>query len=135
MAATDSLKGLRILVVEDQADSRYVLARLLTFAGATVLNADSAEAALALLTTTAVDIVVSDIEMPSHDGFWLVRELRTHAPNAPPVIAITGRVAPNDRRAILAAGFRAHLPKPADLDELIAAIRHVIGEHRHPPSA
>jgi CheY-like chemotaxis protein len=124
-----SLQNIRILLVEDGDDARDVLDRLLTYAGAAVLAASSAEAGLKVLAAVHVDVLVSDIQMPGHDGLWLIREVRARENlRGLPAIAITARA--EYRGDILAAGFNAHVPKPIDLDVLSRAIHQFVEARR-----
>ena len=121
----DPLSGLRVLVVEDHDDSRYVIVKTLEAAGAAV-DVAGADLALRVIDAFAPDVLVSDINMPKHDGLWLIRELRCRQYQFLPAVAVTARVTTADRRVILAAGFNAHVPKPVDFDELIAVICHLV---------
>jgi len=121
------LRGLHILIVEDDADSRHSLSELIQAAGASVTAAEDGEVALAALERHPADVVVSDIAMPKRDGFWLVGQIRSRERfRHIPVVAVTGMMPAGDRRTILAAGFRAHVPKPVDFDDLVATIRRVV---------
>jgi two-component system CheB/CheR fusion protein len=123
------LRGLHVLIVEDDADSRYVLSMLIQAAGASVTAAEDGEAARAILERQPVDVVVSDIAMPRRDGFWLVREIRSNERfRHIPVIAVTAMMPASDRRTLLGAGFQAHVPKPVDFDDLVTTIRRVVGD-------
>jgi CheY-like chemotaxis protein len=123
----DPLSGLRVLVVEDHDDSRYVIVKTLEAAGASVCDVAGADPALVVIDAFAPDVLVSDINMPKHDGLWLIRELRCRRQyQSLPAVAVTARATAADRRVILAAGFNAHVPKPVDFDELITVIRHLV---------
>jgi CheY-like chemotaxis protein len=123
----DPLSGLRVLVVEDHDDSRYVIVKTLEAAGASVCDVAGADPALVVIDAFAPDVLVSDINMPKHDGLWLIRELRCRRQyQSLPAVAVTARATAADRRMILAAGFNAHVPKPVDFDELITVIRHLV---------
>ena len=126
MSSGRPLQNVRILLVEDSDDSRDVLDHLLTHAGAAVLAAPNADAALNVLADVQVDVLLSDIQMPGHDGFWLIREVRAREHlRSLPAIAITARA--EYRRDTLAAGFDAHVLKPVDLDVLSRAIQQFVG--------
>jgi hypothetical protein len=119
------LDGIRVLVVEDDAEGREVLAALLEVDGANVTSVRSVREALDALDTTRPDVIVSDIGMPDEDGYTFIRRLRSRAAErggAIPVIALTGYVTPEDKARLLAVGFQAHLRKPVDPDELVVAI-------------
>lgn len=115
------LHNLRILVVEDEDDSRELIEMLLTSEGAAVRSAASAISALAMFEESAPDIVVSDIGMPVHDGYWLASEIRSRRTNTP-AIALTAFSADEDVARALESGFHRHLSKPVDLELLVLAL-------------
>ena len=124
------LDGVRVLVVDDQPDARELLSMVLRYAGAEVLTADSAAAALDTLRHTRLDVLVSDIGMPDEDGFALigrVRSLTSEEGGATPAIALTAYATEEDRRRSLSAGFEDHLPKPVEPAELVALVAHLVG--------
>jgi PAS domain S-box-containing protein len=122
-AASASLAGLRVLVVEDDADSRALLAELLTGAGAEVLTAAAAEPALELLAREHVDVLLSDIGLPVTDGYTLMRRVRADRAHATlPAAAITAYAGVEDRKRALEAGFQMHLAKPVEPAELVALV-------------
>jgi two-component system, chemotaxis family, CheB/CheR fusion protein len=114
------LDNLVILVVDDQADTRHLLAKVLHDAGAKVTCVESAQLALAALDSTHPDILVSDIGMPFVDGFELMRRIRAagHHPKELPAVALTAFAHNDDRARALAAGFQEHVAKPVDPYEL-----------------
>ncbi len=120
------LTGVRVLVVDDTPDGLGVVSVVLEQAGATVLGAPSAEEAIRVIARERVDVVVSDIAMPGHDGFWLVDRLR-HDDNEQTrrvvVIAVSG-VVRDERSRILAAGFDDFFQKPIEP----AALCHRVSE-------
>jgi signal transduction histidine kinase/DNA-binding response OmpR family regulator len=121
----ERLDGLRVLLVEDEPDSREILEHVLTTAGATVEPAGSVQAALELFKASPHGVVVSDIGMPGQDGYDLIRAIRRLPPAsgaAVAAIALTAYAREEDRQRALAAGFDLHLPKPIDPRELIASI-------------
>ncbi len=124
--ATPTLDGVRVLVVEDERDSRDLLSSVLALRGADVLSVGSAGEALAVLGRFRPDVVVSDIRMAGKDGYALVRELRARSRHVR-ALALTAFVAAQDREQALAAGFHAHLAKPVDPGELIAAVAGLAG--------
>ncbi len=123
------LRGLRILVVEDDLDSLELTKTLLETAGAQVVACDTAPVALAVIERTAVDLLVADIGLPREDGLWLIREVRRQetAGRRLPAIALTAFATPRDRQTVLDAGYDAHVPKPLDLDMLLERIGRVRG--------
>ena len=125
----EALQGVRVLVVDDDADACQVLLRILEEAGADAVCAISADEALAKLEEYAPQVLVSDIGMPLRDGFDLIREvrLRGYTHQMLPAIALTALSRPEDRRRTLLAGFQLHLAKPIDGSELTAAIGAIIG--------
>jgi signal transduction histidine kinase/CheY-like chemotaxis protein len=117
--------GARVLVVDDEADSRELLLQLLASWGAKAGGAGSVREALAVLAGERPDLIVSDIAMPGEDGFSLLEHVREgdEDRDAPlPVVALTAFARAEDRRRILSAGFDAHVPKPVEPDELRATI-------------
>ncbi len=121
----DTLRGIHVLAVEDDADSLELLRTVLVSQGARVTTAMSAKDAMATLGREIPDIILSDIEMPDGDGYTLVRGLRS-APYAPwrsvPIVAVTAYSRVEDRIRLLSSGFNMHLPKPVDPSELAAVI-------------
>ena len=118
-----SLAGVRVLVVEDHDDSRDVLEQALGFAGATVVTAPTAMAALQVV--DGVDIVVTDIAMPGQDGLWLLDEIRRR-PRRIPVIALSGYSDTFVER-LERATFDRVLRKPIDPWHLAAEITAILG--------
>jgi CheY-like chemotaxis protein len=123
LVAKPLLRGLRVLLVEDEADTRDLLVHLLLACEAEVKAAESASAALSLMTDWQPDILVSDISMPEVDGYAFIRQVRegTQHPNVP-AIALTAHARAEDRRKALAAGFQEHLSKPVSFAKLARAI-------------
>ncbi|WP_293391459.1 CheR family methyltransferase [Nevskia sp.] len=117
-----SLRGYRILIVDDEVGGREAITHLLNAAGAEATAVPSASEALQLLESERYDAMVSDIAMPGTDGYTLVRELRViEAARRLPrtlAIALTGFASIADRDEAIAAGFDGHLTKPADPTEL-----------------
>ncbi len=124
-----TLRGVRVLVVDDDADQREMLTAVLEHLGAVVTTAMSVVEALGLVEREPPDLVISDVGLPGEDGFSLVNRLRAR-PSAVdkdmPVIALTGYDSPHDHARALQMGFRAHLTKPASLDALLATIAAVM---------
>jgi PAS domain S-box-containing protein len=120
------LSGIKVLVVDDQADARELIRRVLAECGAEVLTAGTAGEALVLAARDRPDLAVTDIGMPDVDGYELVKQIRALAAGARiPVIALTALARPEDRRRALRAGFLAHLAKPVDPSELVATIASI----------
>ncbi|HEY9796999.1 MAG TPA: PAS domain S-box protein [Leptolyngbyaceae cyanobacterium] len=127
-----SLKALRILVVDDEADARELLIQILKESGVEVVAVATAEEAIRVLTEQAsrLDVLVSDIGMPNQDGYSLLRRVRSLPPEMGgqiPAVALTAYARTEDRRAAFLAGFQSHLAKPVELAELIAVIANLTG--------
>ncbi len=123
------LRGLRVLVVDDDPFIREVLTVMLRLSGAKVIVVGSAEEALATLVRCRPDVLVSDIRMPGEDGYCLLRKVRDLAPaegGATPAIAITAFGQKEDQARALAAGFQLHLTKPLDPGQLAGAIKSLV---------
>ena len=116
----NNLRHVQILLVDDEADTRETLARLLENHGAYVRVAASAEAALKALDLFEPQLIISDIGMPDIDGYELLRQLRARLPEVP-AIALTAYAAPADIERATAAGFQKHIAKPVEVSELLAA--------------
>jgi hypothetical protein len=128
--AATQLDGISVLLVEDHADSRELLTAMLEGLGAVVYGAAGSREGLALLRKARPDVLVSDVEMPGESGYVLIQKVRGLPPEAgglTPAIALTAYARPDDRMQALAAGFQAHLAKPALPEELAAAIAAVVG--------
>ena len=127
---TDSLRGVHVLLVEDDDDSRALLQTILQYCGALVTAVDSARAAVSTLERVRPDLVLSDLSMPNEDGYWLIRQIRALPPErggTMPVVAITALGHPHGVDRTLAAGFQAHLRKPVDPWELARTIAALAG--------
>ena len=128
-----TLRGLRVLVVEDQADTRAAIRWLLEQCGADVTAVESAALAVAAfrdgLAHRPFDLIVSDIGMPVQDGYELMSELRqmerggAGEQHLTPAVAMTAYARDEDRAKATAAGFQTHLPKPVDPSRLVEALR------------
>ena len=125
-----ALDGLRVMVIDDDADGAELLRRLLQSRGADVTVAGSAQNALRAIEASPPDILISDIGMPDMDGYELIRELRrlpAAAGGRIPAIALTAFARSGDRTRALLAGFQLHLSKPIEAPELLAAIASLAG--------
>jgi CheY-like chemotaxis protein len=124
--AQPSLRGAKVLIVDDERDTRDLLNRILTERGATVVLADSTDEALSQIAKTNPDLLISDIGMPERDGYDLIGQLRNHPDwNAIPAIALTAFAMADDRMQAVRSGYQAHLGKPlmpADLIDTVAAL-------------
>jgi PAS domain S-box-containing protein len=124
------LEGVRVLVVDDEADTRDYLTTLLKQSQADVLAVASAQAALEAVEEWKPDVLVSDIGMPQQDGYSLVRKLRSRSKEQGgkiPAAALTAYARAEDRRRAIQAGFQLHLPKPVDPSELITVVASLVG--------
>jgi CheY-like chemotaxis protein len=116
-------KPLRILLVDDNDDTRTSLTELLTRRGHDVRAAEGVEAALRAAADSEIDLLISDIELVDGTGLQLVQALRAERPV--PAIALSGFGSSDDIEVSRAAGFAIHLVKPIDLPVLEAAIERV----------
>jgi CheY-like chemotaxis protein len=126
---SDALTGIHVLVVDDDADARQLIRTILEYCGALVTAVGSAAAALSALRSVVPDVLLSDISMPEHDGYWLIEQVRALPPDRGgrmPAVALTahGRTHGPDRT--LAAGFQAHLAKPVDAWELCRVLSGLV---------
>ncbi len=124
------LNGLQALLVDDDRDSRELIAFLLEQYGVQVTAVDSASKALSSLGQAKFDLLISDIGMPDMDGYTLIRQIRNQAPSQGgkiPAIALTAYAGEIDQRQALAAGFQQHISKPIDQEVLIQAILTIVG--------
>ncbi|MGH9901801.1 MAG: response regulator, partial [Pyrinomonadaceae bacterium] len=124
------LKGLRVLVVEDELDARELLNLALTQGGAEVRAAASVADALEMLDEWMPDVLVSDIGMPVEDGYDLIGQVRAREPERGgllPALALTGYASTEDAKRARAAGFQMHMSKPIGLAELIAVVANLAG--------
>ena len=120
---TERLDGIRVLVVDDEVDARELFGSILDSAGAGVVTAASAAAALRILAEEPVDVLISDIEMPGEDGYALLAQATTLRHGDPLIaIAVTAYARTTDRRRALEAGFNWHLAKPVEPAELVSIV-------------
>jgi CheY-like chemotaxis protein len=124
------LAGLTVLVVDDDEGNLDYFAMALRAYGARVATASTAVEGLRLVKEQRPHVVLSDIAMVGHDGYWLVREIRRLADESirsVPVVATTAYGREHSRARTLAAGFTEHLPKPVEPDVLCQTIADVAG--------
>jgi CheY-like chemotaxis protein len=126
------LKGLRVLVVDDEARVREAITMVLRDAGSKVTTAASAAEAFAALRDGRWDAVVSDIGMPEEDGYSLIRRVRGLPAQGRGVgaVALTGCARPQDQSRAIEAGFNLHLTKPVEANDLIRAVATVAARPR-----
>lgn len=131
-AIQPDLAGLSVIVVDDDADARDLLRRVLSDCGALVRTAASAVEALQLLAQTKADVLVTDIGMPEADGYELLKRVRALGAShggAIPMIALTAFARSEDRTRALRAGFRMHVSKPVEPIELCVAVANAAGRN------
>ena len=131
-AKTAWLRGLVIVVVDDEADARDLLTTLLRQQGAEVLAASTASEAYRLIAEAVrlPDLLISDISMPGEDGYTLISKIRSLPPaqgGRIPALALTAFGRMEDRVRALTAGFEMHLPKPVELTELVLVAANLTG--------
>jgi PAS domain S-box-containing protein len=121
------LRGVRVMVVEDEPDARDLLERVLRRAGAAVLTAGDANEALRRLPHESIDVVVSDIGLPDMDGYAFVRALRQSSSTAGVrAVAVSAYARVEDRQRALAEGYHRCLAKPVDVQQLIAVVADLV---------
>jgi CheY-like chemotaxis protein len=128
-----SLDGLRVLVVDDEADARDLLELVLTQAGAKVRTAPSAAAGLLALLSFQPDVIVSDIGMADEDGYAFMRRIRAmkEPVSTTPAVALTAYTRSEDKLKAAAMGFSVHLGKPVNPDDLTALVGKLAKNHAH----
>jgi CheY-like chemotaxis protein len=119
------LHGLKVLVVEDEADARDLMEVILRTAGAQVVSVGSVTEALAAFDDARPTLLVSDIGMPDGDGYGLLRRIRERGIDVP-AIAVTAYGRPEDREQARRAGFQLHVPKPIDPARFVDAVRGIV---------
>ena len=129
---TDAIKldGLRVMIVDDEAEARDLLTTMLTRRGAEVKACASAAEALEGIERWRPSLLVSDIGMPGEDGYTLIGKLRALGPERGggiPAVALTAYARSEDRMRALASGFQVHVPKPIEAGELVVVIASLSG--------
>jgi CheY-like chemotaxis protein len=126
-----STAGIRVILVDDEADVRGAVAGLLERAGAAVLPLESGASIELALSDFRPDVLVLDIGMPGEDGYALIRRIR-RLPKASgggvPAISLTAHARDEDRRHALDLGFQAHLAKPVNVAQLLTTIRQLASD-------
>src|SRR5262249_43164938 len=120
--------NLHVLVVDDEPDSRELVAMVLREAGAHTREADSATSALEAIDRGTVDVIVSDIGMPIQDGYSLLRQVRALSRERGgdlPALALSAFTRGEDVEHAREAGFQLHLAKPVEPDALVAAVHRL----------
>jgi PAS domain S-box-containing protein len=117
------LRGLRLLLVEDDPDSQEVVSAILGESGIDVSAAGNAELALDVLASSAIDVILSDVGLPGQDGYAFMKTVRAIPALAKiPAAALTAYAHPEDRQRAVEAGFQRHLRKPLDQTELFTVL-------------
>ena len=125
-----NLAGIRVLVVDDEPDTRELIRQVLAQAQADAVTAGSAADALRAIEAQRPDVVVSDIGMPGRDGYEFIRQLRRlpHGQGGrTPAIALTAFARTEDRTRAMMAGYQVHVAKPIEPAELIATVASLAG--------
>jgi CheY-like chemotaxis protein len=129
---SDVLKGIHILVVEDDDDTRELLKVLLETHGGIVVATASVQEALSAYDRSRPNVIIADIGMPEYNGYTLIgrvrardREYRTIVP----AIALTAFATAIDRDTVLSAGFQIHMPKPFEPTRLISIISDLVAKY------
>ena len=120
-----SLSGLRVLVVDDDADTLKLMTTALTSRQATVTAVSSAGEAIKAIKANRPDVLVSDIAMPDEDGYGLIRRIRALEDQSEPLlpaVAITAYAKEEDRNRALSSGYQIYLAKPIELTELVSVV-------------
>ncbi|KPQ33563.1 MAG: Response regulator [Phormidesmis priestleyi Ana] len=137
LESATNLNDICVLVVDDNDDTREMVACLLEQVGAQVLITASAHEALMRLADASPDILVSDIGMPEMDGYMLMDQVKALPPGQGgqiPAIALTAYAGEIDYQKAMSAGFQQHLTKPVEPDALISAISTLLKLDSLPPN-
>ena len=132
ITAQHSLSGVRVLVVDDERDTRELVAAVLTTCGAEMVSVGSAGEALDQMERQRFDLLISDIGMPEMNGYELIatiRQLAEEHGGRTPAVALTAYAGIDDRKRALAVGYEMHIPKPFVAAELINAAIFLIERH------
>lgn len=127
-----SLKGLRLLVVDNNCDSREILTLTFNMEGAEVIAVSSVKEGLEVMAACKPNILLSEVILPKEDGYSLVKRIRSLKPEQGsriPAIAVTVAAGEADRTRALTAGFNAHVSKPVDLDKLVEIVVMLAGRN------
>jgi CheY-like chemotaxis protein len=127
-----ALDGVRVLVVDDERDTRELIKAILVRCGAEPKTCESVSEALEALRSWRADVILSDIGMPGEDGYSLMKRLigGDSGGEPIPVVALTAYAGTEDRTRALDAGFRVHLAKPIEPGELVAVISNLVGKKK-----
>jgi len=133
VAGDRPLDGVRVLVVDDDVDTRQVISLMLERVGAEARSTNSVGLALGIMDIWEPNVLVSDIAIPLEDGYVLISKLRSRSPEKGgeiPALAITAYARAEDRARILSAGYQMHMAKPIEPDNLIAAVAALAAHKR-----
>lgn len=126
---TDSLKGLHLLLVEDDEDSREMLKIMFEQYDMKIAAVASAAEALEAIRQIQPDVLISDVGLPGVDGYELIRKIRLLSPEqggTVPAVALTGYASLQDRARALDSGYQEHLSKPVDIDRLLELVKGLV---------
>jgi PAS domain S-box-containing protein len=132
-----SLQGLRVLVVDDEQDTRELIQEVLKECGAEVITSNSVADALVAIEQHQPDILISDLGMPDEDGYSLISKIRAlpaEEGGLIPAAALTAYARAEDRMRVLRSGFQFHLPKPVDSAELVTVVASLAGRAYKEPA-
>jgi PAS domain S-box-containing protein len=124
-APLPELRGINVLVVDDEDDARELMRAVLEECGSHVVTASSVAEAMEALEESVPDVLISDIGMPGENGYDLIRRVRALSPakgGNVPAAALTAYARAEDRRKVLTAGYEMHVPKPVDPAELVNVV-------------
>jgi CheY-like chemotaxis protein len=127
-----SLLGVRVLVVDDEVDTRDFITTVLQQCEAEVTAVASVTEALQVILHWKPDVLVSDIAMPDEDGYSLIRQVRSQPPEQGgtiPAAALTAYTRAEDRTRAIQAGYQLHLPKPIEPAELATVVASLVARH------
>jgi len=130
MTESQQLEGVRVLVVEDHADTRQLFCAVLRASGAEARGTESTEGAMKALATFSPDVLVVDIGLPGEDGYSLIRRVRARPAGTGgnvPAMAVTACTQPQERARALWRGFQMHVPKPVDPEDLVGRVAKLVG--------
>ncbi len=133
LAPESVLRGVRVLIIDDEQDAREMLEAILAQHGAEVRVSGSTDEALKIFDQWVPEILVSDIGMPYEDGYSLIDRVRAREPDRGgniPAIALTGYARPEDRLRLLSSGYQDYLSKPVEMRSLIDAVANLVGRVR-----
>jgi CheY-like chemotaxis protein len=125
-----SLQGLRVLVVDDEADTRDMMCAVLEHCRIDVVTARSTSEAMEAIAQFRPDVLISDLGMPEEDGFALIAQVRAlpaERGGQIPAAALTAYVRAEDRMKVLRSGFQLHVPKPFEPAELVTVVANLAG--------